>query len=97
MATAADDATPASSRIRTVIMAETAATEQLMAEAGTGVASAENSEARTAPTAMKETTTVLNTLRLSTQVGTMIPNVAGYSLRTNQKETVRARIMRSVP
>ena len=54
-------------------------------------------EARTAPAAIEETTNVLNTLRLSTQVGTIIPNVTGYSFSTNQKETVRARIMRSVP
>ena len=85
-----------SSAARMVIMVETAAMEQISGDDDIEAGSADR-EARTAPAAIEETTNVLNTLRLSTQVGTIIPNVTGYSFRTNQKETVRARNMRSVP
>ena len=96
IAAAAEDWTPMSSAARMVIMVETAAKEQVSGDEDIEAGSADR-EARTAPAAIEETTNVLNTLRLSTQVGTIIPNVTGYSFRTNQKETVRARIMRSVP
>ena len=96
IAAAAEDWTPMSSAARMVIMVETAAREQVSGDEDIEAGSADR-EARTAPAAIEETTNVLNTLRLSTQVGTIIPNVTGYSFRTNQKETVRARIMRSVP
>ena len=96
IAAAAEDWTPMSSAARMVIMVETAAREQVSGDDDIAAGSADR-EARTAPAAIEETTNVLNTLRLSTQVGTIIPNVTGYSFRTNQKETVRARIMRSVP
>ena len=96
IAAAAEDWMPMSSAARMVIMVETAAREQVSGDDDIEAGSADR-EARTAPAAIEETTNVLNTLRLSTQVGTIIPNVTGYSFRTNQKETVRARIMRSVP
>ena len=96
IAAAAEDWTPMSSAARMVIMVETAAREQVSGDDDIAAGSADR-EAMTAPAAIEETTNVLNTLRLSTQVGTIIPNVTGYSFRTNQKETVRARIMRSVP
>ena len=96
MAAAAEEGMPMSSAARMVMMVETAAREQVSGDEDIEASSADR-EARTAPAAIEETTNVLNTLRLSTQVGTIIPNVTGYSFRTNQKETVRARIMRSVP
>ena len=96
MAAAAEEGIPMSSAARMVMMVETAAREQVSGDEDIEAGSADR-EARTAPAAIEETTNVLNTLRLSTQVGTIIPNVTGYSFSTNQKETVRARIMRSVP
>ena len=96
MAAAAEEGMPMSSAARMVMMVETAAREQVSGDDDNEAGSADM-EARAAPDAIEEITNVLNTLRLSTQVGTIIPNVTGYSFSTNQKETVRARIMRSVP
>ena len=96
MAAAVEEGMPMSSAARMVMMVETAAREQVSGDEDIEAGSADR-EARTAPAAIEETTNVLKTLRLSTQVGTIIPNVTGYSFSTNQKETVRARIMRSVP
>lgn len=95
-AAAAEEWMPISSRTSAVMMAETVATEQVTGDAGTEAVSGKN-DASAAPAAMKDTTIDLNTLRRSTQVGTIIPKVAGYSFRTNQKDTANAGIMINVP